>query len=95
MAVVIGQYVRPTELKEEYVVVEEEVKPLALHHLLVSGEGRHRVLIFTNSVQATHKLALLLAALSQSSSRVVAEFSSKRDKRQQILSQFASGKIDV
>lgn len=94
-AVVIGQFVRPSELKEEYVMVEEEVKPLALHHLLVSGEGRHRVLVFTNSVHATHKLALLLAALSRGSERVVAEFSSKRDKRQQIVSQFASGKIDV
>uniref|UniRef100_A0A0P4W536 ATP-dependent RNA helicase n=1 Tax=Scylla olivacea TaxID=85551 RepID=A0A0P4W536_SCYOL len=95
MAVVMGQFVRPAELREEFVVVEEEVKPLALHHLLVSGEGRQRVLVFTNSVQATHKLALLLAALSEGSGRVVAEFSSKRDKRQQILSQFTAGKIDV
>lgn len=95
VAVVMGQYVRPAELTEEYAVVEEELKPLALHHLLVSGEGRQRVLVFTNSVQATHKLALLLAALSEGSTRVVAEFSSKRDKRQQILSQFAAGKIDV
>lgn len=91
----MDQFVRPAELKEEFVVVEDELKPLALHHLLVSGEGRQRVLVFTNSVHATHKLALLLAALSEGSGRVVAEFSSKRDKRQQILSQFAAGKIDV
>ncbi|KAG0711762.1 ATP-dependent RNA helicase DDX51 [Chionoecetes opilio] len=95
VAVVMGQYVRPEELREEYVMVEEQVKPLALHHMLVSGAGRQRVLVFTNSVHATHKLALLLAALSEGSARVVAEFSSKKDKRQQILSQFVAGKIDV
>ncbi|XP_045106460.1 ATP-dependent RNA helicase DDX51-like [Portunus trituberculatus] len=94
-AVVTGQFVRPAELREEFVVVEEEVKPLALHHLLVSGKGRHRVLVFTNSIKATHNLALLLAALSEGSGRVVAEFSSKSRKRHQVLSQFREGKIHV
>lgn len=93
--VMVGQFVRPAELREEFVVVEAEVKPLALHHLLVSGKGRKRVLVFTNSVHATHKLALLLAALSEGSGRVVAEFSSKTVNRQQIVSQFTAGKIDV
>ncbi|KAK8723849.1 hypothetical protein OTU49_011571 [Cherax quadricarinatus] len=89
----VGQYTRPAELKEEYVVMEESVKPLVLHYLLTSKSWR-RVLIFTNSVEATHKLGVLLAALSEDLK--IAEFSSTQmNKRQQIVSQFSSGKIDV
>ncbi|XP_053646722.1 ATP-dependent RNA helicase DDX51 [Cherax quadricarinatus] len=93
VSTMVGQYTRPAELKEEYVVMEESVKPLVLHYLLTSKSWR-RVLIFTNSVEATHKLGVLLAALSEDLK--IAEFSSTQmNKRQQIVSQFSSGKIDV
>lgn len=90
---VVGQYTRPAELKEEYTIVDESVKPLVLHHLITTKCWR-RVLVFTNSLKTTHKLAVLMAAMSEG--LTVAEFSSsQKSKRHQIVSQFASGKIDM
>ncbi|XP_071517210.1 uncharacterized protein Dbp73D [Panulirus ornatus] len=90
---VVGQYTRPAELKEEYVIVDESVKPLILHHLITTKSWR-RVLVFTNSCETTHKLAVLMAAMSDS--LTVAEFSSsQKSKRRQIVSHFSSGKIDI
>lgn len=96
----MGQYVRPAELLEEYVVVEEEVKPLVLHHVITGRAGVEgvwqKVLIFTNSISATHRLAVLLSYLAPD--RTVAEFSSSmrnHKDRRRILAQFKAGKIDM
>ncbi|KAK3869528.1 hypothetical protein Pcinc_025168 [Petrolisthes cinctipes] len=98
--VIEGKYVRPAELLEEYVMVEEEVKPLLLHHLISGRAGLEgvwqRVLIFTNSLHATHRLAVLLSYLAPD--RSVAEFSSSTRKVKngpKVVSQFKAGKIDI
>ncbi|XP_045618299.2 ATP-dependent RNA helicase DDX51 isoform X2 [Procambarus clarkii] len=89
----VDQYTRPAEMKEEYVVVEESVKPLLIYYMLTTKSWR-KVLIFTNSIQATHKLTVLMAAMSEDLK--IAEFSSiQKNKRHKIVSQFAAGKIDV
>ncbi|KAK4295716.1 hypothetical protein Pmani_031743 [Petrolisthes manimaculis] len=98
--VIEGKYVRPAELLEEYIMVEEEVKPLLLHHLISGRAGLEgvwqRVLIFTNSLHATHRLAVLLSYLAPD--RSVAEFSSSTRKVKngpKVVSQFKAGKIDI
>ncbi|XP_076054034.1 putative ATP-dependent RNA helicase Dbp73D [Oratosquilla oratoria] len=90
----VGQYTRPSELIEQFVVVEASVKPLLLYHLIKTHSWK-RTLIFTNSLEATHKLAILLNILAGGMLRVF-EFSSRHGReRHKIKSKFAAGKIDI
>ena len=69
----IGQYTTPAELTENIVVCNDPLKkPLILHHLLETM-GKTKVLIFTNSIEHTHFLAVLL----QEYGIVAGELSSK------------------
>ena len=91
---IVGQYTRPAELTEEYMITSSAVKPLVIHHLIKLFNWK-KTIIFTNSREATHRLSFLLQCLSQEDYNV-AEFSSdKGPQRAQIVSQFSSGKIDV
>ena len=90
----IGNFVRPEELKEQFVETELSLKPLLLHHL-IKTEGWKKTLIFNNSKEATHKLAVLLKILSDED-YTVCEFSSSDERdRVRIFKQFMNGKIDV
>nr|CAD7399198.1 unnamed protein product [Timema cristinae] len=91
----IGKYTTPLELREQFCVVEAANKPTLLYHLIKSNGWKH-VLCFTNTRIISHRLSLLLKHLGEGEIKV-AEISTalKRAERNQILSHFAAGKIDV
>nr|CAD7460246.1 unnamed protein product [Timema tahoe] len=91
----IGKYTTPLELSEQFCVVEAANKPTLLYHLIKSNGWKH-VLCFTNTRTISHRLSLLLKHLGEGEIKV-AEISTalKRAERNQILSHFAAGKIDV
>lgn len=87
-------FVRPATLKEKFVIVEQEVQPLLLHHFIV-GNSWKKVLVFTNTQESSHRLALVLKALSNDEYKV-GEFSSKLGRLQRVMADdFSKGIIDV
>ncbi|XP_047479519.1 ATP-dependent RNA helicase DDX51-like [Penaeus chinensis] len=90
----VTKYTRPAELTEEFTVVEESVKPLIIHHLIKS-RGWSKVLIFTNSLETTHKLTVLLSLIAKDMNvKEVSKFVDKK-KRKFIVANFLSGDINV
>lgn len=90
----VTKYTRPTELTEEFTVVEESVKPLVINHLIQS-RGWSKVLIFTNSLETTHKLTILLSLIAKDMKiREVSKFVDKK-KRKLIVADFLSGDINI
>ncbi|XP_068210146.1 ATP-dependent RNA helicase DDX51 [Palaemon carinicauda] len=85
-------YLRPEELREEYVIVDSSLKPLVLYHLIHTHKLR-RVLVFTKSTMATKTLSIFLSAMSKNYK--IAHISSKESNRKELVSQFSRGKIDV
>ena len=97
-AEVIGTYVTPDTLKEVSLLVDPRLKPLVILHLL-HQLGWRRVLIFTNSLESTHRLYELIRLFRGRTNEpvVVQEISSlvHQRKRQASLEAFARGKVDV
>ncbi|KAL4422577.1 hypothetical protein ABPG75_008774 [Micractinium tetrahymenae] len=95
MSAVDHRYKLPRSLKELKLVVPAERKPAALAALLQELRGE-RTIVFTSSVEATHRLYLLLAALSCLPEGVV-EFSSlvPPAERAAHLEAFRSGQAKV
>ncbi|GLH10172.1 Probable ATP-dependent RNA helicase Dbp73D [Gryllus bimaculatus] len=91
----VGKYTTPAELTEKCCVVDPELKPLVLYHL-ISNENWKNVLCFTNSQKNTHRLALLLRYLGGGSLNV-GEISGalRRDLRDKTIQRFSSGKLNV
>ncbi|XP_063600998.1 ATP-dependent RNA helicase DDX51-like [Penaeus indicus] len=90
----VTKYTRPAELTEEFTVVEESVKPLIIHHLIQS-RGWSKVLIFTNSLETTHKLTVLLSLIAKDMNvKEISKFINKK-KRKFIVANFLSGDIDI
>ncbi|XP_041467192.1 ATP-dependent RNA helicase DDX51-like [Lytechinus variegatus] len=89
----VGKYTTPVGLSEYYVQCTAGEKPLVLKHFLINLYFK-QVLCFTNSVQTTHRLYLLLKLMGGVD---VAEFSSNlsQAQRQNILKQFKAGKIQI
>ncbi|XP_023932582.1 ATP-dependent RNA helicase DDX51 [Lingula anatina] len=89
----VGKYTTPVGLSEYFIQVAAQDKPLVVLHLMHHLKFRH-VLCFTNSVEATHRLFLLVKLVG---GLEVREFSSSLHaiKRNRILKQFAAGKIDL
>lgn len=89
----------PSLLKEEYVICEDEEKPLFLFRLLIELRDQ-RTLVFVNSVDSTRRLFLLVSTMSallgaQSDSGIlVEEFSGdlKQRHRSRIIKNFQNGK---
>merc|ERR1719495_801774 len=90
----LGKYTTPAELSEMLLTCEVDVKPLVLHHILTSHHWKG-VLVFCNSWEGTHRLAVLLDALG--GGITVCEFSAKLSvkERQNVLKQFKRGHIHV
>merc|ERR1711994_654624 len=88
----IGKYTIPAELTEILVRSSDTpLKPLILHHLIVSKQMK-KALVFTKSVENSHKLTIMMHQFGLS----VGELSSKmHNKRSKILKQFQKGKIDA
>jgi len=89
----VGKYSTPEGLNEQYIEVEVGQKPLVILYLLHALKFK-QVLCFTNTVEATHRLYLLV---QQFGGIQVQEFSSNLHaiKRARILKQFTSGKIQL
>lgn len=91
----IRLYATPAELKEYYVAIEAENKPLVLYYFLVDQKW-DKVLCFTNSAESGHRLAVLLNTWGQGELRV-AELSAALDKstRESVLKKFTNSEINV
>ncbi|XP_030849417.1 ATP-dependent RNA helicase DDX51 [Strongylocentrotus purpuratus] len=89
----VGKYTTPVGLSEYFVQCTAGEKPLVLQHFLLNLYFK-QVLCFTNSVQTTHRLYLLLKLMGDVE---VSEFSSNlsQSERQNILKQFKAGKIQI
>ena len=87
------RYTLPESLEEEMAVVEEDEKPLVLLYLMLV-KNYSGVLCFTKSVEATHRLHLLIKSFGSIST---AEFSSSLNEvqRKGVIRDFSSGKINL
>ncbi|XP_014785200.1 ATP-dependent RNA helicase DDX51 [Octopus bimaculoides] len=85
------RFIIPESLKEEYLICNPSEKVIALLHLVLD-RGFHSVVCFTNSVESTHRLCLLLKHIDKFP---VAEFSSriKVNQKENILAAFSKGSI--
>ncbi|GAV04315.1 hypothetical protein RvY_14616 [Ramazzottius varieornatus] len=96
-AEVIGAYATPKGLKEFSIQIDPRLKPLVILHLLNVMKWR-KVLIFTNSLENTKRLTLLIKMFSEgTNSLIVHEVSSNvhQRKRQASLDSFEKGTVDV
>lgn len=96
----VGRYTSPGELTELAVECVAEYKPIALYQLLTRHGTIAKTLVFTNSGDTAHRLALLIRSLL--SERNVAESSIGElsaqlisKQRESVLSKFANGEIQV
>ncbi|KAH3876810.1 hypothetical protein DPMN_000660 [Dreissena polymorpha] len=89
----VGKYATPASLSEYYIEAAQGEKPLIVVHLLHNLHYKN-ILCFTNSVEDTHRLSLLIKLVGGVK---VKEFSSRQHvtRRNDILEQFAAGKIDI
>ncbi|XP_043277285.1 ATP-dependent RNA helicase DDX51 [Venturia canescens] len=92
-----GRYTSPDELKERAIKCEAEYKPLALRQLLVANEPIEKTLVFTNSGESAHRLAILLRSIVNTKNITVDELSAQLVPKQRcnVLKKFAEGEIDV
>ncbi|NXN09654.1 DDX51 helicase, partial [Indicator maculatus] len=88
-----GKYTLPEELSQHYVPCDLNSKPLILLHFMLTRKFT-RVLCFTNSREASHRLFLLVQAFG---GIPVAEFSSRLSpsERQRTMKEFEQGKIQL
>jgi ATP-dependent RNA helicase DDX51/DBP6 len=88
-----GHFKMPENLQEFMVVCELFYKPLVLLHLMERFDFK-RTICFTSSLEATHRLFLLLSLMGQTS---IAEYSGhlSQKRRSNIISKFRSGQIKV
>lgn len=94
----IGRYTSPNELTERAVECPAEYKPICVTKLLVSDEFKKiKSLIFTNSSEAAHRLAILLGSILTGYNIVVDELSAKMmpKQRAEVLKKFITGEIQV
>lgn len=92
----VGRYTSPGELTELAVECSPSYKPIVLYQLLT----RHdipKTLVFTNSGQHAHRLALLMQLLLSERNVTVGELSAQlaSKQRESILGKFANGEIHV
>ncbi|XP_010288542.1 PREDICTED: ATP-dependent RNA helicase DDX51, partial [Phaethon lepturus] len=87
------KYTLPEGLSQCYVPCDLNSKPLLLLHFMLTMKFT-RVLCFTNSREASHRLCLLIQAFGGVS---VAEFSSRLppNERQRTMKEFEQGKIQL
>ncbi|XP_048819875.1 ATP-dependent RNA helicase DDX51 [Lagopus muta] len=87
------KYALPEGLSQSYVPCDLNSKPLLLLHFMLTKKFT-RVLCFTNSREASHRLFLLVQAFG---GITVAEFSSRLapNERQRTMKEFEQGKIQL
>ncbi|KFB43937.1 hypothetical protein ZHAS_00011763 [Anopheles sinensis] len=90
----VGQYTTPLELKELVCFTQFRIKPLTLFALLREN-GYKKFLVFTNSIDAAHRLSFVLQRLS-GTDLIIEEWSSLLSPaaRRSVLSRFNLGKVN-
>lgn len=83
----------PTELTEQMIITAEDKKPLVLWYLLETLKYR-RMLIFTGSIENTHRLYKLLKNVDDVKVAECASYLAPA-KREQLLKQFSDNLVDV
>lgn len=93
----VGRYTSPGELTELAVECSSYYKPIVLHQLLTRHDVIPKTLVFTNSGQTAHRLALLMQLLLSERNVVVGELSAQlaSKQRENVLSKFANAEIHV
>ena len=93
----VSHYGNPSELKEKVFECSLKQKPLAVYHLLMKDDAYEKALIFTNSSEASHRLALLLRSLLQNKNITVDELSAQlgSKQREETLNKFKQGIVQV
>ncbi|XP_011498935.1 PREDICTED: ATP-dependent RNA helicase DDX51 [Ceratosolen solmsi marchali] len=86
-------YGNPSELTERIVQCLPQYKPLALYRLLVQTQDVEKTLVFTNSSESAHRLAILLQSLLKSKNISVGELSAQlgSKQREETLEKFIRG----
>lgn len=90
-----SRYGNPSELTERAFNCEPQYKPLALYSLLTEANEIEKTLVFTNSSEAAHRLAILLRSLLVSHKINIGELSAQlgSKQREKILNEFTEGSI--
>ncbi|XP_063982336.1 probable ATP-dependent RNA helicase Dbp73D [Diachasmimorpha longicaudata] len=93
----VGRYTSPNELIERAVECAPEYKPVALVKLITSQQPIEKTLVFTNSGEASHRLAVLLRFMLVDKKAVVDELSAKLlpKQRNEMLERFSEGKSQI
>lgn len=93
----VGRYTSPKELTERSVECKPEYKPVVLVKLIMSQVPIEKTLVFTNSGDAAHRLAILLGLLLSKNNIKVDELSAQLAPKQRIdvLEKFALGHVQV
>ncbi|XP_015126698.1 probable ATP-dependent RNA helicase Dbp73D [Diachasma alloeum] len=93
----VGRYTSPNELIERAVECAPEYKPVALVKLITSRQPIEKTLVFTNSGEASHRLAVLLRFMLADKNAVVDELSAKLQSKQrtEMLEKFSEGKSQI
>lgn len=92
-----SRYGNPSELTERIVECSIQHKPLALYQQLIKDEVIEKTLVFTNSAEAAHRLAILLQSLLKSKDVTVGELSAQltSKQREETLEKFIQGTLRV
>ncbi|XP_011864963.1 PREDICTED: probable ATP-dependent RNA helicase Dbp73D [Vollenhovia emeryi] len=93
----VGRYTSPGELTELAVECTSHYKPIVLHQLLTRHDIIPKTLVFTNSGQTAHRLALLMQLLLSERNVAVGELSAQlaSKQRESVLAKFANSEIRV
>nr|XP_012216893.1 PREDICTED: probable ATP-dependent RNA helicase Dbp73D [Linepithema humile] len=93
----VGRYTSPGELIELAVECAAEYKPIALYQLLTRHDTVSKTLVFTNSGNTAHRLALLMQSILSERNVAVGELSAQlaSKQRESVLGKFASGETHV
>lgn len=93
----VGRYTSPAELTELAVECLPSYKPIALYQLLTRHDIIPKTLVFTNSGQTAHRLALLMQSLLSERNVTVGELSAQLapKQRESVLGKFANAEIHV
>jgi ATP-dependent RNA helicase DDX51/DBP6 len=89
----ISKYTTPLELREKYLVCDIENKPSILYLLLENDY--ERALVFLNSTQGAHRLAILLKNMMKKKKVVEMSSTHSQKARNSILKDFQLGKINM
>lgn len=90
----IGKFTIPKELTEKYIICSLDLKPLVLYEF-IKIEKLTRTMIFTHSLETTHRLTVLLKSLFKDMK--IEEISSnlETNRRYKLIKEFSQGQIDL